>query len=302
MVGWEAEDNLAKRANIVFESKEIEDWINAKPPANKDPKKLSLCTGIWGFAGSTKTGIALDCRTPQEVKDGVQLVVFDLDKGCKDLVWQYHKSDPNIKLLDPVVHDENMSIDYEATFYKMKAAATYYKNNISKMKVKAIILDGADKFLKMCEYSTKEDANVGVADDMKWKYWGERNRKFTDVLEVLKGIPVDLYVIAHAKMDDEAGEAVPNWLHTNTAKTEDMFSQIIKCDKEVIADFATKETTMKATIVKCRTNLGLEGKVYTVAKVLHDAEDKTTTIWKGLQMRQEEVDGVRSLTIKQRKG
>ena len=131
----------------------------------------NVCLALYGFDETAKSGIAMDCRNDQEKKDGMKEIVFDLDSGCAPLKVIYHDNDKNIIIKNPLVRDEYKKVDYEATFAKLKAGLDYIERNLTTMKVKAIIFDGLDKFLKICEYSMRDDIGKSVVDGVDYRYW-----------------------------------------------------------------------------------------------------------------------------------
>jgi len=262
-------------AGLAYTDEQIKDWLF------KDIERSSsnVCCGIYGFDGTAKSGIALDCRTEQEIKDGYKIIVFDLDGGCAPLKVIYHDNDKNIIIKNPQVRDDAGSVDYEGTFTKLKKTLDYIEKNLSTLKIKAIVFDGIDKFLKICEYSMREDLNKTITEGVNYLYWKLRNQKYHDIMEQIKLMDVDRFFITHLKKIKDTEDWTPDW----EKKTPDMMFQKLKCFKEVKVINGEKIICLKAEIEKCKTNLALEGSIFTIAEIRTTSDKKVKAIWKGLK-------------------
>jgi len=206
---------------LKWSDEKIKQWLFG----DTEKSSSNVCCALYGFDGTAKSGIALDCRTEEEKKEGCKIIVFDLDGGCAPLKVIYHDNDPNIIIKNPLVRDEIKNVDYEATFTKLKAAIDFVERNIEKMKIKAIVFDGLDKFLKICEYSMRDAVGKGVEDGVDYRYWKIRNQKYHDVLEQLKLLDVDRYFITHMKKFETDDDWIPDW----EKKTPDIMFQKLLC-------------------------------------------------------------------------
>jgi hypothetical protein len=261
---------------LKFSDEHIKNWIFGK----SEKSSSNICCAIYGHDGTAKSGIAMDCRTDAEKKDGARIVIFDLDGGCAPLKVIYHDNDPNIIIRNPLVRSEDKNVDYEATFAKLKATLDFIERNMEKYKVKAIVFDGIDKFLKICEYSMRDEIGKGVDEGIDYRYWKLRNRKYQDVIEQIKLMDIDRYFITHLKKTDEVDEWIPDW----EKKTGDMVFQKIKCFRETSVKDGNKIVKLKATIDKSKTNVALEGKEYVIAEVIQKADGSVEARWNGLRL------------------
>jgi len=251
----------------------IKEWLFG----DAEKSSSNVCCALYGFDGTAKSGMALDCRSEEEKKEGYKIVVLDLDGGCIPLKVIYHENDPNIIIKNPLVRDEYKNVDYEATFSKLKATIDFIERNISTMKIKAIVFDGIDKFLKICEYSMRDTTGKDVTEGIDYRYWKLRNQKYNDVIEQIKLLDVDRYFITHFKKT-ESGEFIPDW----QAKTGDMVFQKLRCYRETKVEGGEKVVYLKVEIDKCKTNLALEGKVYTIAETRQKTDGTVEANWYGL--------------------
>jgi hypothetical protein len=267
---------------ISFTDEQIKDWLFG----NIERSSSNVCCAIYGHDGTAKSGIAMDCRTEQEKKEGWKIVIFDLDGGCAPLKVIYHENDKNIIIKNPQVRNELGNLDYEGTFTKLKSALDFIERNLSTMKIKAIIFDGIDKFLKICEYSMREDLNKEVTDGINYLYWKLRNQKYHDVLEQIKLMDVDRFFITHLKKDEEkdkAGNVLnSSWNPDWEKKTGDMVYQKLLCFKEIKIIDGNKVVQMKAKIEKCKTNLAFEGREFIIAETIIEKDGGVKAKWNGL--------------------
>ena len=267
--------NSNKREAIVYSDNRIKEWLFG----DIEKSSSNVCCALYGFDGTAKSGIALDCRTEQEKKEGKKLIIFDLDGGCAPLKVIYHNNDKNIIIKNPLVRDEFKNVDYEQTFLKLKSALDYIERNLLSMQIKAIVFDGLDKFLKICEYSMREDINKTVIEGVDYRYWKIRSQKYLDILEQVKLMDIDRYFITHLKKEHETDKWVPDW----EKKTPDMMFQKVHCFREQKIIDGNKIVYLKAEIEKCKTNIAFEGKIFTVSETIQESNGKATFKWYGLR-------------------
>lgn len=256
-----------------WNDEKIKNWLFEETKRSSS----NVCCAIYGFDGTAKSGIALDCRNDDEKQQGYKIVVFDLDGGCTPLKVIYHDNDPNIIIRNPLVRDNQGNVDYELTFNKLKATLDYIERNITDMKIKAIVFDGVDKFLKICEYSMREDVGKKADDGIDFRYWKIRNQKYHDIMEQIKMLDVDRFFITHLKKTED-DEWIPDW----EKKTPDMMFQRVKCFRETKVEGEEKVVYLKAEIEKCKTNIELEGKTFIISESRQKADGSSTAIWHGL--------------------
>ena len=274
------------KEKIIFSDEKIKEWLFGMA----DKSSSNVCCALYGHDGTAKSGIAMDCRSEQEKKEGYKIIVFDLDGGCAPLKVIYHDNDPNIIIKNPLVRDEYKKVDYEATFTKLKSALDFIErklieNDKSELKLKAVIFDGIDKFLRICEYKMRDDVGKGVADGIDHRYWKIRNQAYSDIMEQIKLLDVDRYFITHLKekkVKDGAGNMISDgWIPDWEKHTPDLMFQRVKCFKETMIEDGVKIVYIRAEIEKCKTNLAMEGEIFDVA-VIKRSEGKTMPVWNGL--------------------
>lgn len=262
-------------SDVTYNDEQIKKWLFGR----SEKSSSNVCAGIYGYDGTAKSGIALDCRTDEEKSKHMKLIVFDLDGGCGPLRAIYHDNDPDIIIVNPMVRDEQKNVDYEETLIKLRSALDYIERNLDDLNVKAIIFDGLDKFLKVCEYCMREDINKDVTDGFNRIYWKLRNQKYGDVLEQIKSLDVARFFITHLKKDEKSDTVVPDW----EKKTGDMLFQRVRCFRETKVENGDKVIYLKAEIEKSKTNLALEGKIYTISETRHSTDGKVTAKWHGMR-------------------
>ena len=266
-------DKVMKKPEIegaMFSDKEIEDWLSE--PVTTSSK---VCWAMYGEDGTAKTGTAMDCRTPEEVKAGKKIIFFDLDNSGAPIWEKYHNMDKNIILKDPTTYKEDVAkteIDYYKTMEKLRASFSYLLRKQDQFKdVKAVILDGVDKLLKMAEWQMRVDNHLERDGGVQYRYWNKRNLDYFEVMEMMKRLPWDRYYITHMKYDKLGQTKVPSW----QGKTADMMFQKTHHYVEDIG--STK--TFKAKIMKFKTDITLEGQEIVVAEVDKDTKQYK---WNGL--------------------
>lgn len=198
-----------EEVSIIFSNKDIEEFLNEGVVVNSD-----ICSLIVGLPKTAKTGICLDSRTEEEIKEGKKLVYieFNHDHGGRINKKVFHKNDPSILVIDPtVVEADDITgedkVNYIKTMAKIKATLRYIKENKEKLNIKTIIVDGADRFLsEICEQQMRLDEHIDVTGGVSLKYWLKRNKYFHDVMDMLLNIDVDKYIISHPKEDKETGK------------------------------------------------------------------------------------------------
>lgn len=284
-----------KPVTVIFDDKAIEKWL-----FNNEFFGSKVCCGIYGFDGTAKTGIALDCRSPEEIEKKMKVIIIDLDGGAKPLKAIYHNNDENIIIRNPTIRGKDSAgmttIDYEMTFERIRSTVDYLQRNMEKLNLKAIIFDGVDKFLKICEYSMREDVGekvkkeVGVEDGVDYRYWKIRNQKYLDIIEQIKMLDCDRYFITHLKTVDKVTgnlkttELQPDW----EKHTSDMLFQKIKCWRDEKVEDGNKVVYIKAKIEKSKTNIKLEGKEFVIAKITQKPKSSESE-WYGMKFENNEV-------------
>ncbi len=193
----------------LFSDKDIENWLDEGKKINSNIACL-----LVGAPKTCKTGIALSCRTEDEIKDGKKIIYIELnhDNGGRINKSIYHKDDPNLITLDitELKIDEETGdqvVDYIKSMAKLKALLKWVRENKDTLNIKALVLDGADRLLS--EYAERQmrlSENIDVAGGVAIKFWMIRNRHFSDVMDRFMEIDVDRYIISHPKEDRDTGK------------------------------------------------------------------------------------------------
>ena len=77
---------------LLWSDEKIKKWLFD----DAEKSSSNVCCAFVGFDGTAKSGIAMDCRSEDEKKEGWKIIIFDLDGGCAPLKVIYHDNDPNI--------------------------------------------------------------------------------------------------------------------------------------------------------------------------------------------------------------
>jgi len=192
----------------IFSDADMEKFLEGGKSINSE-----ICALIVGPPKTCKTGICLDCRSEEDIANGMKIVYieFNHDHGGRINKKIFQKDSPDIIVLDPteitVDTDGIEAVDYIRTMAKTKALFKWLKTNKDKLKLKAIVVDGADRFLsEVCERQMRLDQNIDVTGGVSLKFWMSRNRYFHDVMDRLLEIDVDKYIISHPKEDKDTGK------------------------------------------------------------------------------------------------
>ncbi len=244
----------------IFSQKEIEGWMTEDNSVKSD-----ICALLVGDPKTGKTGMALDCRTEEEKAAGMKIVCIELnsDNGCKLNKKIFHKDDPTIIVIDPREFSVNESgdweFDYIRTMAKIKAFLAYLKINLGKLKIKALVFDGADVYLsEICENQMRMDEHLDIAGGVKMTFWKRRNKYFYDVMNMMFTIDVDKYIITHFKEDSETKKITysiqkdfPDKVHNivefhKDVKTNKYYAKIV-ADRRDRSDILNKEICIMET-------------------------------------------------------
>lgn len=196
-----------------------------------------MCLGIWGEPKSAKSAISLDILTDEDIKNDMKVYVFDFDNRAIDVKRNHYGNIANIVVDNPIEREENSLVNFEAT---MANARTFYEmamECLAEGKLKAVIVDGADKLLTdVCETHMRNKHKMDADTVIKQPpyVWGDRNTPYKNFLhkQVLE-MPCHRIVIAHSK-DKYAGNPNPvgviaNW-HDST---EDIFTATIRMQRDL---------------------------------------------------------------------
>lgn len=275
-MSWNKMDNKEEEDDEpIFTEEEIGEWINE----GRDNTSSNLCIGIYGWEGTGKSGVAMDCRTEEDKEAGKEVIVIDLDDSCSSLKKRYFNNDDNISVIDPLVFDDEGDIDAPLTYEKVNYLVNHIYQNQDEYNLHAVILDGVDTFKDICGDKMQiEDLNMDPNARVKnsWN-WQIRNRYYKNVMQKIKKMDCHRFFITHYKdkkkpVDGElqvVGKEI-NW-HWST---DGMLFQ--KVEMRVEEDEEKGEKKFYAKVEKSKGALELETDEYLVAEVGEETE------WYGL--------------------
>ena len=139
-----SEESKTEIANISFEERKAKILEQMKLRKERD-RSFLLCS-ITGNPKVGKTGIALDCRTPEEIEKKMKVFVLDFDDGA-EATWDagWDRTD-DIVIFNPLEMKGDGSIDWNESFNNAHAFIEMVKQETNADKnTKAFILDGVDK-------------------------------------------------------------------------------------------------------------------------------------------------------------
>ncbi len=279
-----------------YTQEEIGEWIKEaeKAPLIKSP----VCTVLYGWDGTGKSGIAMDSRTEEDVADGKKVIIFDIDGSASPLKKKYHHDDENILLLDPLELMPTGEIDYVSSFNRTLALTKFIYENEKDLNLHAVVFDGLDSFLKWCEMvmrhlDLKLDPDTQIKDSWNWM---RRNRRYHTVVLLLKRLSCERYYTTHFKEQSryiggqlQVLNRLPDWEKRTPGilfqrvllerSDQDRFGQTVDGFKP-----GKDQVVFTATIEKSKGALHLEGKQYTVATA-----GSNGTKWHGLHTYFEEL-------------
>jgi hypothetical protein len=254
-----------------FTNKDVEQWL--KP--QKETQHSNVCVVLYGQDGVGKSGAAIDCYTEEDIKNNKKIVIFDLDGSAGPIVHKYHeKNGHNILLFDPTVLTPQGDIDYVTSYNKILAVTKYLVEKEDELNLKAVVFDGLDTLLKICEYvmryeDLKIDPDVQIKDAFNWS---KRNRRYLTIVLLLKHLKCDKYFTTHMKDVqiwkrgpepglEKIGEK-PDWEKSTPGI---MFQKVFL--KRIQVD---NQTSFEAIVEKAKGALDLEGSIHKVAEKTND--------------------------------
>ena len=196
-----------------------------------------MCLGIWGEPKSAKSAISLDILSEEDIKNDMKVYVFDFDNRAIDVKRNHYNNIDNIVVDNPIERKDDSLVDFDAT---MMNARTFYEmamECLEEGKLKAVIVDGADKLLTdVCETKMREKHGMDADTVIKQPpyVWGDRNTPYKNFLhkQILE-MPCHRIVIAHSK-DKYAGNPNPIGVEANWHdSTEDIFTATIRMQRDL---------------------------------------------------------------------
>ena len=205
--------------------------------SQKVQKKPSIFMGVWGDENTGKTTFSINCRTVDEIIDGKKVYIIDLDDNAEPIVDTYfsEEKDETVILFNNLkVLDEEGQIDDKKTEANLRGHIKMIYEDVKSNPegTKAVIFDGLDSWLKICENIMRDhELKLDPTAKPSLFNWGLRNKRYLGLLIVFSQIPCDRYVIAHDKekkilVDKELQTMgiIPDW----EKKTPSMLSQIVQ--------------------------------------------------------------------------
>jgi len=280
------------------DSIDIASMLKPKP---KSEKKSAICAMLIGYEDSLKSGIAIDCRSKQQIEDGEVVYVLDLD-DANEPIWQEHwDSTDDIRLINPAIMksvtqddgSEKLEIDYDRTLQRINQIIFEIADLESKgtVKLAGFVFDGIDKLLKSAENTMRTQKELDIDDGVSYQYWNIRNKLFSDVLFSAKSLKCPKYFITHIKTyqkkkTDKNGkeQVVKEWEDGDWHKhTPNEMWQIIECRKDMGVDGITN---YYAKVREFKGRPYLVGKEFKTMKI--DSNEGTYTYFGFPQLRDKE--------------
>ena len=249
----------------------------AKRKAAQDRNKNFLCCGIWGAPKSAKSGLAADLLTDEEIENGMHVFVWDYDNRFIDVKRNHYDNLENLVVFNPIERSPDTLVDIKATKHNAEMHYQEALTYLEQGKLKAVIVDGADKFLTdVCETYMRIKHNLDADTVIKQLpfVWGDRNTPYKNFLhKKILEMECHRIVIAHSKekyVDGSPVGIIANW-HDST---EDIFTSTIRMEREMTKNKPTKFIALiEASAIKPE----LIGTRHTILTI-----DKGNVDWAGL--------------------
>ena len=220
----------------------------------QDNNKSFLCLGIWGEPKSAKSATAMDLLTEEDIKDGQHVLVFDFDNRAIDVKRNHYGNIENLIVYNPIVRKDGSLVDFDETMNNARAFYEMAKEYLADGKLKAVIVDGADKLLTdVCETKMREKHGMDADTVIKQPpyVWGDRNTPYKNFLhkQILE-MKCHRIVIAHSK-DKYAGNPNPIGVEANWhSTTEDIFTATVRMSRDIRKNGATFTAMVEASARK----------------------------------------------------
>ena len=221
---------------------------------SQENNKSFLCLGIWGEPKSAKSATAMDLLTDEDIKNGLHVLVFDFDNRAIDVKRNHYDNIENLIVYNPIVRKDGSLVDFDETMNNARAFYEMAKEYLEDGKLKAVIVDGADKLLTdVCETKMREKHGMDADTVIKQPpyVWGDRNTPYKNFLhkQILE-MPCHRIVIAHSK-DKYAGNPNPVGVEANWhSTTEDIFTATVRMSRDIRKNGATFTAMVEASARK----------------------------------------------------
>jgi len=232
--------------------------------ARQERDKSFLCLSITGNPKVGKTGLALDCRTEQEIADGYKILVLDWDNGAEPTYKSCWSNDENIYIFNPEERNIDGTVDWDASFENSHAFIRLATEMIAEGNVKAVVLDGADKAFEgasqalrnhLVKHQKRDGSVIHDTDSVRVSPldWGIRNQINNRLLDSFLALQAHRILITHMKSiygdivnPTPIGE-VPDWHKSTPAKFIQMLhirKQKTGATTQFIAEMQASKTRM----------------------------------------------------------
>ncbi len=221
---------------------------------SQENNKSFLCLGIWGEPKSAKSATAMDILTDEDIKNGLHVLVFDFDNRAIDVKRNHYDNIENLIVYNPIVRKDGSLVDFDETMNNARAFYEMAKEYLDDGKLKAVIVDGADKLLTdVCETKMREKHGMDADTVIKQPpyVWGDRNTPYKNFLhkQILE-MPCHRIVIAHSK-DKYGGNPNPIGVEANWhSTTEDIFTATVRMSRDIRKNGATFTAMVEASARK----------------------------------------------------
>ena len=213
-----------------------------------------LICGIWGEPKSAKSATAMDLLTEEDIKNDMKVLVFDFDNRAIDVKRNHYGNIENLIVYNPIVRKDGSLVDFDETMDNARAFYQMALEILEEDKLKAVIVDGADKLLTdVCETKMREKHGMDADTVIKQPpyVWGDRNTPYKNFLhkQILE-MPCHRIVIAHSK-DKYAGNPNPIGVEANWhSSTEDIFTATVRMSRDIRKNGATFTAMVEASARK----------------------------------------------------
>ena len=245
---------------------------------NRD-KEFLLCS-IVAQPKYGKSGLAMDCRTDEEIEKGMVVRYLDLDEGATptwDSAWD---RDENIDIYVPNVLRADGSYDWDETLENSIAWLDETKEMIAEGNVKAVVLDGMDKvydgsgdIMRESLVNMRQGKQGIIRDTIKLTVkpfqWKIRNDVYLKIQNLFMALNTHRFIITHfkpiydsANLSDGPSRWEPDW-HKNTPQRMLQMIEIQKLKRGKTTDYI-------AELVSCKTNSDAVGRTWTIFRVYED--------------------------------
>ena len=220
----------------------------------QENNKSFLCLGIWGEPKSAKSATAMDLLTEEDIKNDMKVLVFDFDNRAIDVKRNHYGNVENLIVYNPIVRKDGSLVDFDETMNNARAFYQMALELLEEGKLKAVIVDGADKLLTdVCETKMREKHGMDADTVIKQPpyVWGDRNTPYKNFLhkQILE-MPCHRIVIAHSK-DKYAGNPNPIGVEANWhSSTEDIFTATVRTSRDIRKNGATFTAMVEASARK----------------------------------------------------